>query len=156
MLNNGAINLPKNYHDMFKLRKGKNGELLGWEIINKRVFFYNNDFLKVDEKAKSKKALGEYLIEKHTYHFNPHEDNDLERFRIDKKRSEPLHANDERNGNNLHLSPEQLKLDINNFNLYLAIHLSLLYISKRKYPLDDKYGNEYNAELIKHRRECNG
>ena len=155
ILKNGSIIFPKKIKDIFVLRKGKNGELIGWEIKNVKVLFYNNDFLKVNEKAKSVKSESIYIIDEHTYHFNPQKKNGLECFRIDKKKSTPLHANDERAGENKHLSADELTLDISEFNLYLAVHLALLYIAKRLYPLDNRYGDMYNKELNKYRRECN-
>lgn len=156
MLNKGVIDSPKNYRDLFELKKGRNGELLGWEVINRRVNFYTEDFLKATEKTIRKKLLDAYVIDQHSYHFSPKGDSDLECFRIDKNKGQGLHANDERDGENHHLSAEQLKLDINSFNLYIAIILSFLYISKGKYPLDNSFAEEYNSDIDKHRRECNG
>lgn len=156
ILNKSAIDMPKNCRDLFELRKGSNGELLGWEVINKRIYFYTEDFLKATEKAIRKKTMDAYVIEQHSYHFNPKGDSGLECFRIDKTKGQGLHANDERNGENHHLSPEQLKIDIHSFNLNIAISLSFQYISTGKYPLDNSFAEEYNLDLVKHRRECNG
>ncbi len=156
ILNNSAIDLPKNSRDLFKIRLDKNGKILGWEINNKRVYFYNGDFLMAKEKAIYKRLYDSYLFECYSYHFNPNIDSKLHSYRIDFNTRQGLHVNDERNGENNHITSDQLRLDISNFNLYLAINLCLLYISKGKYPFDNINFEEYNLSITTCRRECNG
>jgi len=50
------------------------------------------------------------------------------------------------------IPPNELPIDINDFNCLLAVHLGLQYIRNELYPLDDKHGT-YNKILEGVRRQ---
>ena len=152
LLNRGIIEVPKSAKELFNLRV-VNGNVLGWEIKNQEILFNTSDYLDVDEKASYKSSLDGYIINEYSYHFNASEKNSTESYRLDNDKRIGPHANDERSGINKHLLPHELKLDILDLNLYIAIHLALLYISNGKYPLDSCNGDQFNIELLKKRKD---
>jgi hypothetical protein len=152
------IKHPKDIHKLFKkgtLHKNKNGEIVGW-FIQGEIKFWSNDYLDVNESAQKYSYNNHITLENFSYHFNPENEN-LNYFRIDKM-GENLHANTCDNYNlKKHLLPEELKLEIEQFNLIISIHISMTYISNPdKYPLLDEFSEMYNNIIVVREENING
>ena len=131
---NNMITEPEYLIPFVKIRT-KNGQIIAWEIDSKNVTFSTNDCLKCEERAVRNNNV--YEIKRHSYHFNPSEESDLYKFRIDLERSGELHLNPDPKleGNLGHrMPPSSLSFSIENFNSFLAIHLVLLYLQEAVYP----------------------
>lgn len=142
----GIIKHPKEIKKLIKkgtLHKNKDGKIVGW-LINGEIEFWSSDYLDVNEYAQ-KFDYSEYItLENFSYHFNPKSEG-LNFFRIDRI-GENIHANPCNEYDlNEHLSPEDLKLKIKQFNLIISIHIAMKYISNPdKYPLLDEFSEIYN------------
>jgi len=148
--NSEIVHEPKAVGDLIIIHRRKN-RVLGWTIQDKEIKFYNGDYLDCDEIARHSGDYGKFIINRFSYHFSS--TGDLLDFRIDMDGGD-LHAHpDERTKLDSHLRPGQgLQLDINNFNLLLAIHLAMLYVKEKYYPLFDENADYINRILDRVRR----
>src|SRR5690625_4529157 len=90
--------------DYVRLREDSQGRLIGWEIDREKfIFKYQEDYLKITERAEVKNVSNCFYLRRFSYHFQPAEGNDLLQFRIDLD-SISLHGNpDEKFGRKQHL-----------------------------------------------------
>jgi hypothetical protein len=149
MCNNGIISEPKDAVKLFdnnKLHKNESGEIVGWMISAKEIEFWETAFLDVDEYAEFRQYKKIVDITTFSYHFQPKDNDELMEYRVDKDHEE-VHANPAAESNlNDHLSPTELKLDINSFNLLISIFVAIKYINfENKYPLHDQNAELYNS-----------
>jgi len=149
MRNNGIISEPKEARKLFnknKLHKNEDGEIVGWIISAKEIKFWETAFLDVDEYAEFRQYKKIIDITTFSYHFQPKNNGEFMEYRIDKDHEE-VHANSAVESNlNDHLSPSELKLDINSFDLLISIFVAIKYInSENKYPLYDQNASLYNS-----------
>ena len=103
-------------------KNGITGPIIGWTINGIEIMF-QKAYLDCDEHAVGKE--NEIYIDESSYHFQPCISHTLYQYRIDLDKS-GTHLNTETFLKLPHrLEPDQLTLDINNFNCLLAIHLAL-------------------------------
>lgn len=146
-----VISDPKQLFELIEVSEHK-GKTVGWQIDNKEIKFQTDDFMDCDEGAILNGDR--YIIDHFSYHFNPSTNSALNSYRIDFDRGD-LHLNPDHSleyyyGH--HITPEQLDLDIDNFNCVLAIQLALLYITQRIYPAE-RQAAVYNKALNGIRRK---
>jgi len=149
MCNNGLISEPKDAKTLFnknQLHRNEDGEIVGWIISAKEIKFWGTAFLDVDEYAEFRNYKKIIDITMFSYHFQPKNNDKLMEYRVDKDHEE-VHANPAAESNlNDHLSPTELRLDINSFNLLISIFVAIKYInSENKYPLYDQNAEFYNS-----------
>jgi hypothetical protein len=148
---NALITDPKQLFQFIELSEHK-GKITGWQINNKEIQFTTADIIDCDESALLNGDR--YIIKYFSYHFNPSNSSSLCSYRIDSEQGD-LHFNPDLSlihyyGD--HISPDQLDLNINNFNCVLAIQLALMYITKCIYPAEPQ-AKEYNSALDGIRRK---
>lgn len=156
--NNHLINIthPKPFEIIFSDRDGR---VIGLEAQNKVINFKYDNKLTYSENGKIENDL--YDINSHSYHFQPNSTSTLHPFRIDKDRDGRPHANDYDSTHKKynatwpdHLCfPENTSLNIEDFNLVLALQTSMFYIRSSLYPLDDAYSARYNEMNDRKRRQ---
>lgn len=147
----GMIDNPKQLFELIELSIYKN-EIVGWQIYNKELQFITGDYLDCDEFAIFR---GNYYVFTYcSYHFCPEDYQQFFSYRIDLD-SEGFHFNpDSRIENTLghRIEPNDLPIDIRQFNCLLAIHLALLYIRYGIYPTESQ-AKQYEKALNGIRRK---
>lgn len=149
---NNLISDPKQLFQLIELSEHK-GKIVGWQILNKEIKFATADIIDCDESALL--DGDRYIIRFFSYHFNPSTNSQLFSYRIDSEQGD-LHLNPDLSLISQyvdHISPDQLYLDINNFNCVLAIQLALMYIIRCIYPAEPQASEEYNNALNGIRRK---
>jgi len=147
------IKEPKRLESILIASRDKQGNVLGWAIMRQEIIFRDEDFLDVDEYAQ--RIDGGYAkITTFSYHFHPVRSGSLREWRIDFKDND-LHVNPDE-GHNKHLEPDKVPLNVRNFNLYLTLILTTLYMSKRVYPFEAGAEAVYRLPLENGRRRLNG
>ncbi len=140
--------------------KDKSGNIIELEAHRFRIKFLDGNSLDYDELGYI--IFGNvdmYEIKVHKYHFNASVE-DFHPFRIDLDK-QSCHANDYDTSKVKynpswpdHLGyPNDIDLNITNFNLILAINTSLIYISTKNYPLENTYATSFNSSNERLRRQ---
>lgn len=147
--NNDIVVEPKSCWSLVLIHSDGEGRILGWKIERKQVNFDDTSYLDCDEYAI--KVSQFYRITSFSYHFQPSSE-DILFYRIDLKNGQ-LHINpDPRCGLSDHLNGKET-IDLENFNLYLALLVALQYVSSyNKYPFDRANREMYNRIIEKGRR----
>lgn len=153
LLNNAApIRRPRVWDDVVVVQWSRSRGLLGWIIEDKEIHFEEGTYLDCDEMASRLGDSVSFRIKRFSYHFHGNEQ--LLDFRIDLEDGD-LHVNpDDRAGlPDAHLRPGKgLDLDVDSFNLFLAIHVAWWYLKKKQYPLDPAAAQALNRLLDRLRR----
>ncbi|MDI6711556.1 MAG: hypothetical protein QME76_12895 [Bacillota bacterium] len=153
LLNNAAaIRYPRSIEELVVLQVSPRKGLIGWLIENKEIRLEKSAYLDCDEVARKTGDTPAYRISRFSYHF--HGAPELMDFRIDLRNGD-LHVNpDDRAGlPAAHLRPGKgLHLDVDNFNLFLAIHVVWWYLKRKQYPLNPKNAQVLNRILGRLRR----
>jgi len=149
LCDNGIISEPEDARELFaknKIHKNKDGDIVGWIISSEEIKFWDIALLDVDEYAEFKNLNKIIELTTFSYHFQPKRNERLKEYRIDKNQ-DGVHANPAADsGLNDHLGPENLKLNINKFNLLVSIYIACNYInSDNLYPLYDQNAEYYNS-----------
>lgn len=130
---NAVVSNPKDIHDLVELRKTRKGEIKGWKIDDREIVLSPENELNCDESAIINGDR--VMIRKFSYHFNPNEEQ-LLTYRIDLELGK-LHFNPDislESELGHRISPDQIPVNINNFNCLFAIYLALEYIKRKIYP----------------------
>ena len=141
LCDNALIEDPKDVRKLVKVHRDHNKEITGWEIRGKEITFNYSDYLDCDEYA-SKGVKGQHIIKEFSYHFKPTKKGGLLSFRIDLERKD-LHFNPDPElepGLKHRIPADKMPMNIENFNVLLAIHTANKYISSEVYPTDDNSG----------------
>ncbi|KKM11244.1 hypothetical protein SY88_09620 [Clostridiales bacterium PH28_bin88] len=151
--NQYLIKEPKRLESICFASHDRQGNTLGWAIMGQEIVLRHDNYLDVDEYGR---RVSDNLakITTFSYHFQPEQSSGLREWRIDFKDCD-LHVNPD-GGDNEHLDPDQVPLDIDNFNLYLTLILTILYTSKRIYPFEPEAEAVYQSSLNKGRRQISG
>lgn len=154
MNNNGLImNYPEKPFEIIE----QNGSIVGMEARRFKIGLTNSNSITYDESGHIK--VDAYIIDGHSYHFEPGDDSGLHPFRIDKEK-ENVHCNDydstrvkyNKNWPDHIYFPEHTRLNITEFNLALFIATSLLYLRTNEYPVDNDYAERFNKHNNRLRR----
>jgi hypothetical protein len=126
------------------------GEVVGLRARNFTLKFTCSSNLCYTETGRV--LGGKCEIKNHSYHFNPNNVPNLFPYRIDKEENSPPHGN-HYDGSKQKYDPswpehlyygQHIYLNIQDFNLALAIRTALLYISTEQYPFENKNAKAYN------------
>lgn len=134
----GVVSDPKDLKKLVRIKKAKNGLILGWSIKEKQVHFFGLDYLDCDEYCELCQMSKKHVINEFSYHYHPGETECLS-FRIDLHKRE-LHFNPDKSLTGLaqHILPDQLAINIKHFNCLLAIILAITYQKEKIYPADSR------------------
>jgi hypothetical protein len=142
LCDNGLIEDPKDVRKLVRVQYDHNKKIIGWEIRCKEIKFNYLDYLDCDEYA-SKGVQGQHIIKEFSYHFKPtKEEGGLLSFRVDIQKGD-LHFNPDpilESKLEHRIPADKMPMNIEDFNVLLAIHMVNTYISSKVYPTDDKTG----------------
>lgn len=154
--NNGLIMEFPEKPFIFKLHKGKITEI---NVKRFKVLFKDCSSLTYSERGDLN-TNADYTINSHSYHFQPTNGSGMHPFRIDLENGD-LHANPYDQPDNKfdpswpdHLYyPNDISLNITEFNLAIALRTSLIYLSYQGYPLVNENAKKYNISNGQLRRQ---
>jgi hypothetical protein len=138
------------------------GNVHGWEIkVKNRIRFLGGDFVDCCSELFRIPDEGDYLRNlKHSYHFQPDDLTARYVFRIDKNKTQGLHANPDKRlckGRkpklDKHIDPSALKINIRDFSLLCFLLTAVLYRQGKRYPLLPDTDDVYNSAIDASRKQ---
>lgn len=146
----GIIIEPNELYSLVEVKMTRNQKIVGWEIKDKEIKFASGEFLDCDEFGEIDRER--WKITGFSFHFQPVQNQELLSYRVDLDKLNGLHLNPVPLDESKHLKPDELELDISDFNCILATRLAIEYLNHKIYPADTGSGI-YNKVLNGVRRQ---